>query len=123
MNDEVRLGNDLVFDEFVSSVGEKILVVRRDSDVLLTVKMLAKLYGVDISTVRKQLKEIFADKVLNRKAVSEIIAHRADDGKLYEMRYYDQRVIFELGLRLRSDVAREFRGWVANQIGVIRNMC
>jgi hypothetical protein len=115
MNDEIRLSNDLVFDEFVSSVGEKILVLRRDSDVLLTAKMLAKLYGVDISTVRKQLKEIFADKVLRRKAVSEVIAHRAGDGKLYETRYYNEQAIVELGLHLRSDVAKEFRGWVEQQ--------
>jgi hypothetical protein len=112
MNDEVRLSDDLVFDGFTSSVGEKILVLRRDRDVLLTAKMLARLYGVDISTVRKQLKEIFADKVLNRKAVSEIIAHRADDGKLYETHYYDQSVIFELAQRLRSDEAKAFQDWL-----------
>lgn len=51
--------------------------------------MLAKLYGVNISTVRKQLKDIFDSKVFEKKSVSEIIAHCADDGKLYETRYYD----------------------------------
>jgi hypothetical protein len=114
MTDEIRLSNDLVFDEFTSSVGEKILVLRRDRDVLLTAKMLARLYGVDISTIRKQLKDIFASNVLNRKSVSEIIPHRADDGKLYETRYYNQSIIFELGLRLRSDEAKAFQDWLAN---------
>jgi hypothetical protein len=81
----------------------------------MTAKMLAKLYGVDVSTVRKQLSEIFKSKVLDKKSVSEIIAHRAADGKLYETRYYDQSVIVELGLRLRSDEARAFREWVDNR--------
>jgi hypothetical protein len=111
MSDEIRLSDDVVFDEFVNSVGEKILTARRDKDLLMTARELARLYGVDVSTVRKQLKDIFDSKLLVKKSVSEIIAHRADDGKLYETRYYDQSVIFELGLRLRSDEAKAFREW------------
>jgi hypothetical protein len=107
LNDEVRLSDDVVFDEFVNSVGEKITTTRRDKDLLMTAKMLARLYGVDVSTVRKQLKDIFADKTLDKKAVSEIIAHRAEDGKLYETRYYDESVIVELAQRLRE--------WLASQ--------
>ncbi|MDR2063336.1 MAG: hypothetical protein LBQ02_00885 [Candidatus Nomurabacteria bacterium] len=112
LSDEVRLSDDLVFDEFVNSVGEKVVTARRDRDVLMTAKMLARLYGVDVSTVRKQLKDIFADKTLNKKAVSEIIAHRADDGKLYETRYYDESVIVELARRLRSEEAKALREWL-----------
>jgi hypothetical protein len=115
MNDEIRFSNDLTFDSYKNSVGEEITTLLRDKDILLTSKMLAKLYGVDISTIRKQLKTIFDEKVLNKKAVSEIIAHRADDGKLYETRYYDESVIVELGLRLRSDEAKAFQEWLANR--------
>jgi hypothetical protein len=111
MSDEIRISNDLVFDDFTNSVGEKITTVKRDRDILITAKELARLYGVDVSTIRKQLYDIFDDKVLEKKAVSEIIAHRASDGKLYETRYYDQSVIVELGLRLRSDEAKAFRKW------------
>jgi hypothetical protein len=112
MSDEIRLSDDIVFDEFVSSVGEKIILARRDRDVLITARELARLYGVDVSTIRKQLKDIFDSKLLVKKSVSEIIAHRAADGKLYETRYYDESVIVELGLRLRSDEAKAFREWV-----------
>jgi hypothetical protein len=116
MNDEIRFSDDLVFDNFTNSVGENITVARRDRDILLTAKELARLYGVNISTVRKQLKDIFASGVLNKKSVSEIIAHRAGDGKVYETRYYDENVLVELGLRLRSDEARAFREWVKSQV-------
>jgi hypothetical protein len=111
MNDELRLQNELTFDEYKNSVGESFVVARRDRDVLMTAKMLAGVYGVDVSTVRKQLKEIFAEGVLVKKSVSEVIAHRAADGKLYETRYYDESVIVALGLRLRSEEARAFREW------------
>ncbi|MCL2280901.1 hypothetical protein FWC31_03385 [Candidatus Saccharibacteria bacterium] len=112
MNDEIRFSDDLTFDEYKNSVGENITLVIRDKDILLTAKMLAKLYGVDISTIRKQSRDIFDSKVLNKKSVSEIIAHRADDGKLYETRYYDESVVVELGLRLRSDEAKKFQEWL-----------
>ncbi|MCL2870000.1 hypothetical protein FWF48_04355 [Candidatus Saccharibacteria bacterium] len=116
MNDEIRFSDDLTFDQYKNSVGENITLLIRDQDILLTAKMLAKLYGVDISTVRKQLKDIFGQKVLNKKSVSEVIAHRAADGKLYDTRYYDQNVIVELGLHLHSDEAKALRFWLDNRL-------
>ena len=116
MNDEIRISNDIVFDEYKNSVGEIISTARRDKDLLMTAKMLAKLYGVDVSTVRKQLADIFGDKVLGEKSVSEIIAHRASDGKLYETRYYDETVLFELAKRLRSDEAKILREWLDSRV-------
>jgi DNA-binding GntR family transcriptional regulator len=121
MTDEIRLQGELTLDTFVSSVGEKVLVLRRDRDVLLTAKMLSKLYGVNISTVRKALRVLYRSGVLDKKSVSEILPHRADDGKLYETRYYNEQAIVELGLHLRSDVAREFRGWVEQQKEALPN--
>lgn len=107
MNDEIRFSDDLTFEQYKNSVGENVITLVRDKDILLTAKMLAKLYGVDVSTIRKQLSDIFDSKVLNKKAVSEIIVHRASDGKLYETRCYDENVIVELGLRLRSAEAKQ----------------
>lgn len=115
MNDEIRFSDDLTFDQYKNSVGENITTLVRDRDILLTAKMLAKLYWVDISTIRKQLKDIFNSKVLEKKAVNGTIAHHADDGKLYETRYYDESVIVELGLRLRSDEAKAFREWIMSR--------
>ncbi|MDR2063478.1 MAG: hypothetical protein LBQ02_01650 [Candidatus Nomurabacteria bacterium] len=45
-------------------------------------------------------------------SVSEVITHRADDGKLYETRYYDGSVIAELARRLRSEEAKTLREWL-----------
>jgi hypothetical protein len=115
MSDEIRIQNELTFDTFVGSVGENILVLRRDKDFLMTAKMLGLLYGVDVSTIRKSLRGLYRSGVLDKKSVSEILPHRAGDGKLYKTRYYNERAIVELGLHLWSSVAREFRGWVERQ--------
>ena len=112
MSDEIRIQNELTFDTFTNSVSENILVVRRDQDFLMTAKMLAKLYGVDITTIRKSLRQMFRKKELSKKSVSEILPHRAVDGKLYETRYYNQVAIVKLGLSLRSPEAKSFQAWV-----------
>jgi hypothetical protein len=116
MSDEIRIQNELTFDEFVGSVGENILVLRRDKDFLMTAKMLAQLYGVNISTIRKSLRALYRSGELDKKSVSEILPHRAGDGKIYETRYYNERDVVELGLHLRSSVAREFREWANSKL-------
>jgi prophage antirepressor-like protein len=112
MIDEIRVQDELTFDTFTNSVSENILVLRRDHDFLMTAEMLAKLYGVNISTIRKALRHMYKDKKLDKKSVSEILPHRATDGKLYETRYYNEAAIIELGLHLRSPEAKTFQTWV-----------
>jgi hypothetical protein len=46
MTDEIRIQNELVFDTFTNSVGDEIMLARLSGDVLMTAKMIAKLYGV-----------------------------------------------------------------------------
>ena len=121
MSDEIRMQNELTFDTFKNSVEENVLVVRRDQDFLMTVKMIAKLYGVDVSTVRKSLRQMFWRKELRKKSVSEILPHRADDGKLYETRYYNHVAIVKLGLALRSPEAKSFQNWIENRGRIAMN--
>jgi hypothetical protein len=61
MTDELRLQNELTFDEYKNPVGGRsvrnepsFVVARRDAEVLMTAKMLAGVYGVDVSTIRKR---------------------------------------------------------------------
>jgi hypothetical protein len=48
MTDEIRLSNDLVFDEFTSSVGNKILVAHWRGNVLMTAKQIAIGFAVSV---------------------------------------------------------------------------
>jgi hypothetical protein len=70
---------------------------------------------VDIDTMHKQLRDIFNHKVLDKKSIGEIVAHRTDGSKLCEIQYYDENVVIEVGLRLRSDGTKTLRVWLKSR--------
>jgi hypothetical protein len=111
-NDEIRLQNELTFDTFTNSVGNKIMLARLSGDVLMTAKMIARLYGVSRVYITVKLGRLFRSGALNKKRVSNILAHRADDGKLYETRYYNAAAIIAVGLAIKSVEAGRFREWL-----------
>jgi hypothetical protein len=112
MNDELRLQQELVFDTYKTSVGNKIAVLRIEQNVLMTAKEIAKLYGVSVAYIRITLRKLYLQKVLVKKRVSNTLTHRADDGKLYETRYYNAEAIVAVGLSIKSPEAVAFREWV-----------
>jgi hypothetical protein len=112
MSDEIRLNRELTFDEYTNPVGSAIVVAKLRGDVLITAREMAKLYGVGRPTITRHLLKLYALKKLNRKAVSSVLTHRADDGKLYETRYYNATAILAVGLSLKSPQAVAFREWV-----------
>jgi hypothetical protein len=109
MSDEIRLVSELTTDTYSSSVGNKIAVVKLQNIVLMTVKEIAKLYGVSRAYITVKLGKLFRDKALNKKQVSNILTHRADDGKLYETRYYNTEAIVAPGLSIKSPEAEAFQ--------------
>jgi hypothetical protein len=112
MNDEIRLNQELTFDEYKNPVGSAVTVARLHDDVLITAREMAKLYGVGRPTITRHLLKLFATRHLNRKAVSSVLAHRAADGKLYETRYYNSAAIIAVGLSLKSPQAAAFLEWI-----------
>jgi hypothetical protein len=113
MNDEVRLVSELTADTYMSSKGSKIAVVKLQNNVLMTTKEIAKLYGVSRPYISMKLGKLFRNKTLNKKQVSSILAHRADDGKLYETRYFNTEAIIALGLSIKSPEAENFQKWLS----------
>lgn len=112
LNDEVRLQNELTFDEYKNAVGNKIAVARIKNDVLMTAKQIAKLYGVSRPYVSIKLNKLYRLGVLNKKSVSNILSHRAEDGKLYETRYYDATAIVAVGVAMGKVEVDSFRRWL-----------
>ena len=74
----------------------------------MTAKEIAKLYGVSLAYIRIKLKKLFILKTLNKKQVSNIFSHQANDGKLYETRYYNAEAIIAVGIE-----AVAFQKWLA----------
>lgn len=117
MSDEIRLVNELTTDTYSNSVGNKIMVVKLQNNVLMTAKEIAKLYGVSRPYISMRLRRLYLNKTLSKKRVSNILTHRADDGKLYETRYYNAEAIVALGLSIKSPEAEIFQNWLASPQG------
>jgi hypothetical protein len=109
MNDELRLVSELSGDIYKSSSGSEIAVIKIANDVVMTSKEMAKMFGVGVPVISKKLKRIFSDETLNKKQVSSILTHRADDGKLYRTTFYNSQVIIRVGTMLKSPEAIIFQ--------------
>lgn len=67
---------------------------------------------MSVAYIRITLRKLYLQKVLVKKRVSNTLTHRADDGKLYETRYYNAEAIVAVGLAIKSPEAVAFREWV-----------
>jgi hypothetical protein len=112
MSDEVRLISQATSDTYSNAVGNKIAVIKIENNVMMTAKEIAKLYGVSLAYIRTKLKKFFDDGTLVKKRVSNIFSHKADDGKLYETRYYSAEAIVAIGLSIKSPEAVAFQEWL-----------
>lgn len=112
MSDEVRLVSQAISDSYSNSVGNKVDVIKIENNVMMTAKEIAKLYGVSLAYIRTKLKKFFDEGILVKKRVSNIFSHQADDGKLYETRYYNVEAIVAIGLSIKSPEAVAFQKWL-----------
>ena len=115
MSDEIRLISQATNDTYKTSVGSEISVIKIKNNILMTTKQMAKLYGVVRPTITRHLLKLFMTKKLNKKAVSSVLSHRADDEKLYETRYYNAEAIIAVGLSLKKVEVDGFREWLADK--------
>ena len=115
MSDGIRLVSELSGDTYRNSTGSEIAVVKIENNILMTAKEIAKLYGVQRPAIYKQLKDIYKSGQLNKKEVSSILTHRADDGKLYRTTYYNSQAIIAVGLSLKKIEVDKFQKWLASK--------
>jgi len=109
MSDEIIL--------YTSPDGEKrVEVYYQGETVWLTQKQLAELYNVDRSVITKHLGNIFSEGELREDSVSAIFAHTAEDGKTYQIRYYNLDAIIAVGYRVNSHEATRFRIWATQTL-------
>ena len=87
-----------------------------DEDVWLTQAQLVEIYQSSKSNISEHLTNIFADKELDQDAVVRKFRTTADDGKNYEVTYYNLDMIISLGYRIKSVVATRFRIWATQRL-------
>ncbi len=104
---------------FESSDGEVTLPVEVDAsrnEVWLTRQQMAQLFGRDVKTIGKHVKNAIAEELadVSNRVVAKY-ATTASDGKSYQVEHYGLDVILSVGYRVKSQRGVEFRRW-ANEV-------
>lgn len=92
----------------------QIEVMLKDETVWLSQKLIALLFDVDRTVITKHLKNIFDTHELEENSVCAFFAHTAEDGKSYNIKYYNLDAIISVGYRVNSKRATAFRQWATS---------
>ena len=84
----------------------KLDVQLHDETVWLSLDMMAQLFQRDKSTISRHIKNIFAEGELQPSAVVANFATTAEDGKTYQVDYYNLDVIISVGMRCIAKLKR-----------------
>ena len=90
-------------------------VTIENESVWLSIDQMAKLFQRDRSVIGKHIRNIFKEGELVKDSVWAKFAYTADDGKKYQVDYYNLDVIISVGYRVKSVRGTQFRIW-ANSI-------
>ncbi|MDD2706732.1 MAG: virulence RhuM family protein [Verrucomicrobiae bacterium] len=98
-----------VFQAPDGSVNIEVLYAREN--IWLPQKRMAELFGCSADNISLHLKNIFADRELEEKSVSEESSVTASDGKKYRTKLYSLEAIIAVGYRVNSERGTQFRQW------------
>lgn len=82
-----------------------------EETVWLSQKQIGQLFDRDYKTISKHILNVFKEGELDRGAVVANFATTADDGKTYQVEYYNLDVIISVGYRVKSSRGTNFRIW------------
>ena len=87
-----------------------------DDTVWLTQQQLTELYQCSKSNISEHIKHIFEEGELDKDSVVRKFRTTADDGKIYNVAYYNLDMIISLGYRIKSVIATRFRQWATKRL-------
>lgn len=82
-----------------------------NSDIWISQKQMALLFGVTAPTINEHLKNIFDTNELDENSVIRNFRITASDGKSYDTKHYNLDAIISVGYRVNSRQATVFRQW------------
>ena len=101
---------------YKSEDGNTEIQVKLDNDsVWLNLMQLTELFQRDKSVISRHITNIFKEKELPKDSVVAKNATTANDGKTYQVEYYNLDLIISVGYRVNSKRGIQFRIW-ANKI-------
>ena len=93
------------------------LEVRLDNEtVWLSQAQIAELFGTKRPAITKHLSNIFSSGELMENSVCSILEHTANDGKIYQTKFYNLDAILSVGYRVNSINATLFRIWATRTL-------
>ena len=106
---------------FVSTVGDQPSSVElryEDENIWLTQRLMAELYGVELSTINEHIKKIYADRELSEEATIRnfrIVQTEGFRQVTRDVKHYSLQMIIAVGFKVNDERAVQFRKW-ANAI-------
>lgn len=89
----------------------KLEVAMESETVWLNLNQMCELFQRDKSVISRHIKNIFAEGELEQDSVVAFFATTAEDGKTYQVAYYNLDVIISVGYRVKSLRGTQFRKW------------
>lgn len=107
--------------EFSSDDNQVTLTVPLDMNeetVLLNLNQIVSLFERYKSVISRHFKRIFDSQELNKDSAIALFATTANDGKTYNVEFFNLDAILAVGYRVNSKKGTEFRRWAS---GVLKN--
>lgn len=102
---------------FRSEDGQTRVECRFESDTLwLSQSSICELYGKAKATISEHISNIFTEGELAENSVVRFYRTTADDGKQYNVKYFNLSVILAVGYRVRSVRGTQFRQWATQTL-------
>ncbi|MBP7463993.1 MAG: virulence RhuM family protein, partial [Bacteroidales bacterium] len=102
---------------YTSQDGEvRVDVFVHNESVWLTQKAMQDLFDRSKSTVSEHISNVFKEGELDENQVVRKFRTTADDGKDYEVLYYNLDVIISVGYRIKSQRGTQFRIWATKTL-------
>lgn len=89
----------------------KLEVNMKDETVWLSQSQMAELFGKDRKTITRHIQNIYKDEELEENSVCSFFEHTANDGKKYNVQFYNLDMIISVGYRVNSKQGITFRKW------------
>ncbi|MDP2944275.1 MAG: virulence protein RhuM/Fic/DOC family protein [bacterium] len=115
MKNNKILNNQIVIYQAKSGA----LEIKKDfqaKTVWATQAQIAEIFDIDRSVITKHIRNILSDKELRAGSVCAKFAHTGNDGKTYQVQFYNLDIILAVGYRTNSARAIEFRKWATKTL-------
>ncbi|PRM97070.1 RhuM family protein [Aliarcobacter cryaerophilus] len=94
----------------------KVDVMFEDGSIWLSQAQICEVFGKAKSTISEHIKAIFEEGELDRNSVVRNYRTTANDGKNYDVEYYNLDMIIAIGFRVRSSTGTKFRIWANDKL-------